>query len=76
MQVEERKTVFAETVNGDLAPYAIHIIGMGLFSSSDACLNDGKSWTRFMFFWINTRSSHVKVVINSLFLQNVVNFLD
>ena len=68
--------MFTETANGDLAPYVAHIIGMGQFSSSDGCLHDGKSLTGFVFFWINTRSSHVKVVINPIFLQNVVNFLD
>ena len=41
--------MFAETANGDLTPYATQIIGMGHFSSSDACLHDGKSWIGFMF---------------------------
>jgi hypothetical protein len=61
-------TVFAETENGNLTLYATQIIGMGQFSSSDACLHDEKSWTGLKFFWINARAAHVKVVLNSLFL--------
>ena len=49
--------MFAETANGELTPSATQIIRMGQFSSSDACLQDGKSWTGFMFFWNGSRES-------------------
>lgn len=58
----------AETVIENLTPYATQIIGMGQFSSSDACLDNGKSWTGFLFFWINARAAHEKVVMNLLSL--------
>jgi hypothetical protein len=47
------------------------------FSSCDACPHDGKSWSGLiMFVWISTRAAYAKVIMNPLFVKNLVKFLN